>query len=77
MGVGGSMRTPSCTPTQIVLPHLEILPANISHMNQPKTNHDCPARLTPRSSSPNPKGSLGLEFRDELKGGQSGKQKSS
>lgn len=35
-------------------------------MNQSIANNDCLAQLTLRSSSPNPKGSLGLNVRYEL-----------
>lgn len=52
-----------------VLPHPATLPANVSHTNQSRTNNDCPAWFILRSSNPNPKGSVDLEFRDELKGG--------
>lgn len=41
------------------------LPANMGHMNLSKTN-DRPARFTLGIPNANPKGSLGLRFRDEL-----------
>lgn len=53
-----------------MLPHPAALPANVSHMNQSKTNNDCPAWFILRSSNPNPKGSVEFEFRDELRGGR-------
>lgn len=55
-------------------PHLTALPANVSHANHSKANKDCPSQLTLRSSNPNPKGSLGLEFRDELPRGGWGRK---
>lgn len=42
-------------------------PSDVSHTNLSKASKDyCPAQLTPGSSDPSPRGSLGLEFREEL-----------
>ena len=60
MGVGGSMRTPSCTPTQIVAPHLETLPANVSHMNQPKPIMTALPGSPQGAQAPTPKGAWAL-----------------